>query len=292
MSRTVTYTTGIQNLRTSQLPNNPIIRLAGTVPYPNPATPTIIANADTTPPIATYTVGKVEVSGTDTTPNYGFLDTLEAPVTIQHGLQVSDGTLWTDFNIGFTLDGRSVISDGGSLITLGGRYHGSLVTLNGSLSVGDNSTADFTDAHLTGDGTVKTTAPSATIDVRQTGGLVMGSNPSVTDTVHFDLTKGGTLNILSIDAPMSFVGQIRMGDNATVNINSQPPSGGSPDVVSEIWHTKTDVLDLLNAAGQYVAQIGFAKGTHELYAAPTSATSVAVTTHWAAGDLPVAVAHS
>jgi hypothetical protein len=91
---------------------------------------------------------------------------------------------------------------------------------------------------------------------------------------------------------MSFVGQIRMGDNATVNINSQPPSGGSPDVVSEIWHTRTDVLDLLNAAGQDVAQIGFAKGTHELYAAPTSATSVAVTTHWAAGDLPVTVVHS
>ena len=150
------------------------------------------------------------------------------------GLRVSHGTLWTDSNSGFTLDGKSVITDSGTLIAFGGRYHSSLYTLNGSLSVGDQSTANFLDAHLAGNGTVKTTTESAAITVGGIGGV--GSD------VHFDLTKGGTLNI---DNGMNFLGRVDIGHKATVNINSEtflfgtnpPPPLGA---VSEAWNTKTD----------------------------------------------------
>ena len=294
MPQTVTYATGTQNLSTAQLPNDVIIRLAGTVPYPDPSTPTLVANPNLAPPFTPVTVGKIEVLGTDATPNYGSVETAETFFTIQHGIKIQDGTLWMDSNLGYTLDGKSVIADGGTLDALGGRYLGSSYTLNGSLSVGDNSTANFSESHLTGNGTVKTTAPSATIDVKQTGGPV----GNATDTVHFDLTKGGTLNIFENFA-MSFVADIRMGDDATVNLNSVL---FSTPATSEVWHSQSDVLDLFNAAGQNVAELDFAKGTPELYVAPTAntmpapmnytANSVAITTHWAAGDLPVTVVHS
>ena len=94
---------------------------------------------------------------------------------------------------------------------------------------------------------------------------------------------------------MNFLGQIDMGRHATVNVNSQ--SFGIPPLaplgaVAEVWHSASDLLELLNPAGQDVAKVSFAAGTPELYAAPNAAGGVALTEHFAAGDLPVTVVHS
>ena len=63
---------------------------------------------------------------------------------------------------------------------------------------------------------------------------------------------------------MNFLGQIDMGRHATVNVNSQ--SFGIPPLtplgaVAEVWHSATDLLELVNAAGADVAKVSFASGT-------------------------------
>ncbi len=111
-----------------------------------------------------YALDKVEVLGTSATPNYGLVESdPQTFTTFTKGVHVSHGTLTTDSNSGFTFEGKSVITNGGTLDALGGRYHSSLYTLNGRVSVGENSSADFHDVHLSGHGTVKLTAESATV---------------------------------------------------------------------------------------------------------------------------------
>ena len=186
----------------------------------------------------------------------------------------------------FTLDGESVVTNGSTLDAFGGGYLSSPYTLNGSIAVGTDSTANFLDSRLLGDGTLKTTAKSATIDIGGIGGADTG--------IHVDLTKGGVLNL---DNGMNFLGQIDMGRSAVVNVNSlafinSPAPFALLGAVAEVWHSATDLLELLNTAGADVAKVSFASGTPELYAAPNASGGVAVTTHHAAGDLPVTVVHS
>ena len=162
------------------------------------------------------------------TPNYGWVESdPETFTTFTKGVRVSHGTLTTDANSGFTFEGKSVITNGGTLDALGGRYHSSLYTLNGSVSVGENSSADFSDVHLAGNGTVKLTAESATVSAGGIGGVGAG--------VHFDLTRGGTLNI---DNGMNFLGHVDIGCHATVNINTPIFQTTPLGAVSEIWHAK------------------------------------------------------
>ncbi len=278
MSTTVTYTSGAAHFTSPTQVDDTIIRLAGTTPS-LPTSPLI----DFTGLFAMYQLGKVEVLGTAATPNYGWIESNpQTFTTFTKGVHVSHGILTTDSNSGFIFEGKSVITNGGTLDALGGRYHSSLYTLNGSVSVGRNSSADFSDVHLAGHGTVKLTAESATVSAGGIGGVAAG--------VHFDLTKGGTLNI---DNGMNFLGRVDIGCQATVNINTPIFETTPLGAVSEIWHTKSGVLDLLGSIGQRVAHIQFAKGTPELYAAPNATTGgVSVSTHFAAGDLPVTVVHS
>lgn len=150
MSSTVTYTSGTQSITSPTQINNRIIRLAGTTPS-LPAAPLI----NLTGLLETYALDKVEVLGTSATPNYGWVESdPETFTTFTKGVRVSHGTLTTDANSGFTFEGKSVITNDGTLDALGGRYHSSLYTLNGSVLVGENSSADFSDVHLTGHGTV------------------------------------------------------------------------------------------------------------------------------------------
>jgi hypothetical protein len=278
VSSTVTYTSGSQSIISPTQLNNRIIRLAGTTPS-LPTAPLI----NLTGLLATYALDKVEVLGTSATPNYGWVESdPETFTTFTKGVRVSHGTLTTDANSGFTFEGKSVITNDGTLDALGGRYHSSLYTLNGSVLVGENSSADFSDVHLTGHGTVKLTAESATVSAGGIGGVGAG--------VHFDLTEGGTLNI---DNGMNFLGHVDIGCQATVNINTPVFDTAPLGAVSEIWHARSDVLDLLGSAGQDVAHIQFARGTPKLYAAPNTTTGgVSVSTHFAVGDLPVTVVHS
>jgi hypothetical protein len=133
-------------------------------------------------------------------------------------------------------------------------------------------------------------ARSATIDVGGYGTAPAGID-GVDAGIHVDLTRGGVLNI---NDGMRFLGQIDMGRSATVNVNSQlfssPPQ--PLGAVAEVWHSATDSLELLNSVGQDVARINFANGTPELYAAPNAVGGVAMTEHFATGDLPVTVVHS
>ena len=158
--------------------------------------------------------------------------------------------------------------------------------MNGSIAVGTNSTANFLNSRLLGDGTLKTTAKSATITV---GGIGGAGNE-----VHFDLAKGGTLNI---DNGMNFLGQVDIGREATVNVNSETYFYGiirrRPWAQSRKSGTPKPTYPTFSMQrGRTVAQIGFAQSTPELYAAPNASGGVAVTTHHAAGDLPVTVVHS
>lgn len=278
MSRTVIYTNGDHGFTSPTQLDDTKIRLAGTGPS-LPAAPLI----NLTGLLAMYTLDKVEVLGTSVTPNYGWVQSdPETSATFTNGVHVSHGTLFTDSNSGFTFEGKSVITNGGTLDALGGRYHSSLYTLNGSVSVGENSSADFSDVHLVGNGTVKLTAESATVSASGIGGVGSG--------VHFDLTKGGMLNI---DNGMNFLGRVDIGREATVNINAPVFETTPLGAVSGIWHTKSDVLDLLGSSRQDLAHIQFAKGTRELYGAPNATTGgVSVSTHFAAGDLPITVVHS
>ena len=278
MSKTVTYASGAEDFTSPTQLDDTIIRFAGTTPS-LPAAPLV----DLSGLLAIYPLDKVEVLGTAATPNYGWLESdPETSTTLTKGVHVSHGTLTTDSNSGFTFEGKSVITNGGMLDALGGRYHSSLYTLNGSVSVGENSSADFSDVHLAGNGRVKLTAESATVSAGGIGGVGAG--------VHFDLTRGGTLNI---DNGMNFLGHVDIGCDATVNISTPIFQTTPLGAVSEIWHAKSDVLDLLGPAGQDVAQIQFAKGTPELYAAPNATTGgVSVSRHFAVGDLPVTVVHS
>ena len=285
MAKTLTYTTGTQDITDPSQVNGVTIRLAGTALATAP-----ILNFENTalgaPATTTYLLGKIEVLGTAATPNFGILNssTESLPVTLTQGVHVSHGTLVTDtISSSFTLDGHSVVTNGSTLDAGGGRYVSGTYTLNGSIAVGTDSTANLLTSYLAGDGTLKTTAKSATIDIGFRG---------ADSGIHIDLTKGGVLNL---DSGMNFLGQIDMGRHATVNVNSQ--SFGIPPLtplgaVAEVWHSATDLLELVNAAGADVAKVSFASGTPKLYAAPNASGGVVVTTHFTAGDLPATVMHS
>jgi hypothetical protein len=287
MSKTITYTTGVQGITDPSKVDGVTIGLAGTALATAPTLD--LENAAPVPMTTTYLLGKVEVLGTAGTPKFGNLESVGyfSPVTLTQGVHLSHGTLTTGIMYSsFAFDGDSVVTDDSTLIAYGGRYLSSSYTLNGSIAVGTASTANFLDSHLAGSGTLKTTAKSATIDIGGIGGADSG--------IHVDLTKGGVLNL---DNGMNFLGQIDMGRHATVNVNSQAfvnsPSPFAPlGAVAEVWHSATDLLELLNAAGQDVAKISFAAGTPTLYAASNAAGGVAMTEHFAAGDLPITVVHS
>ena len=211
MAKTITYTTGMQDITDPSQVDGVTIRLAGTAL----ATAPTLSLIDTAPPPVTtaYLLGKIEVLGTAATPNFGSVDSIGyfSPVTLTQGIHVSHGTLLTGIMYSsFVLDGDSVVTNGSTLDAFGGRYHSSPYTLNGSIAVGTDSTANFLNSRLLGDGTLKTTAKSATITVGGIGG--------VGNEVHFDLAKGGTLNI---DNGMNFLGQVDIGREATVNVNSE-----------------------------------------------------------------------
>ena len=184
MAKTLTYTTGTQDITDPSQVNGVTIRLAGTALATAP-----ILNFENTalgaPATTTYLLGKIEVLGTAATPNFGILDssTESLPVTLTQGVHVSHGTLVTDtISSSFTLDGHSVVTNGSTLDAGGGRYVSGTYTLNGSIAVGTDSTANLLTSYLAGDGTLKTTAKSATIDIGFRG---------ADSGIHIDLTKGG-----------------------------------------------------------------------------------------------------
>ena len=146
MAKTITYTTGIQDITDPSQVDGVTIRLAGTAL----ATAPTLSLIDTAPPPVTtaYLLGKIEVLGTAATPNFGSVNSIGyfSPVTLTQGIHVSHGTLLTGIMYSsFVLDGDSVVTNGSTLDAFGGRYHSSPYTLNGSIAVGTDSTANFLD---------------------------------------------------------------------------------------------------------------------------------------------------
>ena len=124
MAKTLTYTTGTQDITDPSQVNGVTIRLAGTALATAP-----ILNFENTalgaPATTTYLLGKIEVLGTAATPNFGIFDssTKSLQVTLTQGVHVSHGTLVTDtISSSFTLDGHSVVTNGSTLDAGGGRY--------------------------------------------------------------------------------------------------------------------------------------------------------------------------
>ena len=179
------------------------------------APPAVEMEGNASPPAPFYDLNEVIVSGSKAVPNYGILEAFTySPVVIDNGVHVSNGALSINGVYGtFTLDGRSTVENG-TLGVGGGRYRINETTLNGSLTVGNHATADFTNGDLVGSGTITTTGNSSTVNV---GGGGLGDVKDVT----FDLSRGGVLNI---DDPMSFLGTVEMGRNTAVNINTSPYS--------------------------------------------------------------------
>jgi hypothetical protein len=260
------------------------IRFEGTTALTQPI---VEMEENTIPPAPSYPLDEVIVSGSAATPNYGMLESFTySPVVVDNGVRVSHGTLIIDGVYGtFTLDGTSKVENG-TLDADGGRYRINSTTLNGSLTVGNNATADFTDGDLTGNGTITTTGHSSVISV---GGGGLGDVKDVT----FDLRQGGVLNI---DDPMSFLGTVDMGRDTTVNINTSPystPASGALGAASEVWDIRTDVLTILGSAGQVVATAQFGAGTPELFATQNTATSgITVSEERRVDDMPVAVKYT
>lgn len=172
---------------------------------------------------------------------------LEAPysgtVNLLRGVALSNAniTLGTTDGGGFVLNGASTVTDDSTLTAYGGRYHHDPFVLNGSMSVSNNSVANYANATLQGPGTVHIGSGS-TVDMK-----------TVLAGLHVDVDRGGRLSLLYPNS----AGTINEAAGGYVLI------GGATTAASEVFHQASGTLDLLDKSGVQVASVQFAPGSHE-----------------------------
>ena len=172
-------------------------------------------------------------------------------LTLTHGVTLSYGNLniFGDMGGTVTLDGASTVTNDSTFTATGGRSLVSPFVLNGSMTVSNQSTADFHNATLEGHGTVNIEAGS-TVDMS-----------TVLAGLHVNVAKGGYLLLQSANGhpptDLSFHGTINEAAGGTVLVY------GAQSAVREIFHTATGTLDLLNKAGTQIASLQFAPGSRE-----------------------------
>jgi hypothetical protein len=146
------------------------------------------------------------------------------------GKFILDGNSWIGDNSTLTAQ-----SDRSGLIGLGDPYD-----LRGSLTVTNNSVADFKTAPLHGSGTINIEA-GGTVDLQL---LAAG--------LHANVDKGGLLFLAQPNAA-GIINEAAGGTVAVVGLGA----------THEIFHQASGVLDLLNKSGAQVASLQFAPGSHE-----------------------------
>ncbi len=232
-------------------------------------------------PIVTFTgpntLAGVTDSGTAATPGFGTINLTSGAGLVIDALSVSQATLAISEHPGTTVtfDGTSRIANN-STLTATGLSGAGTYAINGSMSIGGDSTVNMDYVAVTGTGTITLAAPAALLRVGSVG---------AGETV---VLNGG---MLSLTNGMSFLGTItdatpavsRIGSAASVDIYN------ALSAVDGTFNRTTGVLQLFNASGAIVTNLTFA-GTGKLYVTPTTGLStnyLAVTSHPTAGMLPI-----
>jgi hypothetical protein len=189
-------------------------------------------------------------------------------LVIANGIHLSYGDLTITFANGgsATLNGISSVTNNSTFDALGGRYQADPYILNGSLTVSNHSTADFSFAPLQGGGTVDIET-GATVDVSR-----------VAAGLNIDLNSG-TLVASNTYGAMSFLGTIHEAAAGTTDVLN------ATTAVKEVLHASTGMLDLLDQAGTTVAALKFA-GASTLYTTPDGHGGMDITTTHHTGSLP------
>jgi hypothetical protein len=237
-------------------------------------------------------IGEIDVGGSSqldpNTHYYGEVDLLNSapPYTdliVQNGVHLWNGSL----RIG-TIDGQTVTLGGNSLVynnstftAYGGRYRADQFTLNGTMTVGNNSVADFSQAKLAGNGTVNI-GFSGEVDMKK---LLAGINVNI---------SGGRLHFIGVRSalspPVYETGTIyETGGTSVVELDANVANLPA----KEIFHKATGTMDLLNKHGSLVAELQFAPHSREYAQVERhdGGASVLITTTHQAHDLPTIFVH-
>jgi hypothetical protein len=221
-------------------------------------------------------------AGTADQAGYGNVNLSYGSAMTTNDLTVDHATLTINemWNTAVVLNGASKVSHGGILIADGYRGYSNYV-LNGTMSIEDGCTVNFSSVAMTGTGQFALNGAAASLWL----GSTAASATVKLDSGHLNLTNGmAFLGTITDAAP----NESRIGSTAEVDIYN------AATAASEMFDRTTGQLSLFDAQGGQLAALHFA-GQGDLYAAPVSgvggAEAIAITSHPLQGALPVTFMH-
>ena len=189
-------------------------------------------------------------------PAYGAVNLgFETTLNVTNGIYISDGELSFTQGIGsnVTLDGNSIIDNGGTVTDAGGgRQGGTSINVNGTVIVGPDGANVFDPGvtEVNGPGVIRELGKNDVVSVG-----AVGNNFRIDDRAGAFSSFSNIANFSGTIGPAAGSNAPSLGPNATVNLSLLNNTAAT--VMAADFNTATGMLSLLDASGGDVADFHF-----------------------------------